>query len=830
MRRSLLAALVVATFFTICGTSAASPVKAQDAVDPRAPVPARGAPEIATPPYPGYMYYSQLGAWLQALDRRSARMSVRQIGLSANGNPMWLVTITGPWPNATVKARNLKYRQLLMTDPARAKRMLTTTSGIRIPVYINASIHGSETTGVDAAVRLIKRLATARDRETLAWLSKTIVYINPCQNPDGRIVDQRQNGNGFDLNRDFITLTQPETRATVAQLRALRPTVLLDLHGFVNPMLIEPCTIPHNPSLEYDLIIKWALPLARAMKSSLEQNTGLTAQIPYLYGTAEDKLGEVNEGWDDYGPYYTGQIAQQMGALGYTLETPYKTLDGVDAHYWTCVGMLRYVVQHRWGIMRDQAEIFRRGDKGLLDGRPWQGNMTDMLRPVPWGDPSFPYSNVVGDVTFPWGYIVPVDGTLQRDTLQALKFVNHARSYGVEVHKATEPFSYEGTIYPAGTYVLRTRQPLRSLLNNMLWDGEDVKAKYGVSSMYDISAWSLPESWGFDCVPALTRVAASLARVTTRQTVAGTVSGDGPVYWFDGSTNQAVAVVNEMLQRLYNVGMVTEPVAPYVAIPDGAFLIDVTDTPGAREYISRAAKAYGIDFVDAGDVTLDDVARLSKPNIAVNVDNQTYWVLKNVLGFANVSNVASSPTVSNSNTLYVSSASSTALLSAVQNWLAGATLERQRTYVGINRGASQAWANGLLPGVTVASDPDTADNGIVFAHYDPDSEYTAGYPEDDFAFCYPPYWFTESSATIASDITYQPGVTGPFHSGFWNNPDEAAVGEAAMVSGRYDGPAATDYGRVVLMGFHPTFRAMEENTYLLIARAAFLSAATPPAP
>ena len=41
------------------------------------------------------------------------------------------------------------------------------------------------------------------------------------------------------------------------------------------------------------------------------------------------------------------------------------------------------------------------------------------------------------------------------------------------------------------------QQALRSLANNLLWDGEDVKAQYGVSSMYDISAWSTPYIWGY---------------------------------------------------------------------------------------------------------------------------------------------------------------------------------------------------------------------------------------------------------------------------------------------------------------------------------------------
>ncbi len=69
--------------------------------------------------------------------------------------------------------------------------------------------------------------------------------------------------------------------------------ILLDLHGFVNPMLIEPCTSPHNPNYEYDLYIKWALKEAEAMRTAVEANTPFRADIPYL---------DYKEGWDDYPP------------------------------------------------------------------------------------------------------------------------------------------------------------------------------------------------------------------------------------------------------------------------------------------------------------------------------------------------------------------------------------------------------------------------------------------------------------------------------------------------------------------------------------------------
>ena len=133
--------------------------------------------------------------------------------------------------------------------------------------------------------------------------------------------------------------------------------VVLDLHGFVNPMLIEPCTPPHNPNYEYDLYIKWALAEAEAMEAELLLQTGFIAQIPYR---------DAPLGWDDWPPTYTPMYGMYHGAYGHTMETPYRDERGVDAHYWAVWGALNFIAQNREGMIYDQVEIFRRGFLDLL--------------------------------------------------------------------------------------------------------------------------------------------------------------------------------------------------------------------------------------------------------------------------------------------------------------------------------------------------------------------------------------------------------------------------------------------------------------------------------
>ena len=54
------------------------------------------------------------------------------------------------------------------------------------------------------------------------------------------------------------------------------------------------------------------------------------------------------------------------GASGDSMETPYRDIRGVDAHYAAVWGALKFVAQNQVEMVREQVEIFRRGFFSLL--------------------------------------------------------------------------------------------------------------------------------------------------------------------------------------------------------------------------------------------------------------------------------------------------------------------------------------------------------------------------------------------------------------------------------------------------------------------------------
>jgi len=82
-------------------------------------------------------------------------------------------------------------------------------SNARKRVYISCGIHGDEPAGPLAARRLV-----ADDQ----WPGNSDVWLCPCLNPTGFLLNRRENAQNVDLNRDYLRPEAAETRTHVAWL------------------------------------------------------------------------------------------------------------------------------------------------------------------------------------------------------------------------------------------------------------------------------------------------------------------------------------------------------------------------------------------------------------------------------------------------------------------------------------------------------------------------------------------------------------------------------------------------------------------------------------
>lgn len=99
----------------------------------------------------------------------------------------------------------------------------------KIKILIFAQQHGNEQSGKEAALLLINEL---QKPENQYLFDKIDFALIPQMNPDGSEKNQRRNGNGIDLNRNHLILTEPETIALHKFFNKYLFEVTMDVHEY----------------------------------------------------------------------------------------------------------------------------------------------------------------------------------------------------------------------------------------------------------------------------------------------------------------------------------------------------------------------------------------------------------------------------------------------------------------------------------------------------------------------------------------------------------------------------------------------------------------------
>lgn len=190
--------------------------------------------------------------YFMRLAEASPRISVEIAGYSHERRPILFFVATSPENHARIDA--VRANHLLRTDPATAKRA---SDDMPVVTWLNYGVHGAEASGMDAAIPTLYHLAAAQDENTKAQLDNSVILITAVFNPDGhsrrvswvtqygsdlRATDPsheihnqywpggRTNHYWFDLNRQWLLQTQPESQAWLSKWHEWKPQVSADFH------------------------------------------------------------------------------------------------------------------------------------------------------------------------------------------------------------------------------------------------------------------------------------------------------------------------------------------------------------------------------------------------------------------------------------------------------------------------------------------------------------------------------------------------------------------------------------------------------------------------
>ena len=324
------------------------------------------------------------------------------------------------------------------------------------------------------------------------------------QNPDGRAQGGvRAASYGMDPNRDGLYHTLTESIIGKSYLAKLEPVYLVEYHCTGFPFLIDPCTAPHDPCLEFDLISPRAHKLAEEVTAAL---TGSGVQPRVL---SCDENMDHGDDYDDASPIYSPGFSNHFGAIAQTIEAEGLHAREVLSCMYVAFGSM-YDLQTRWDdFLNFKIEYKRRGVvnentdakvnpflfvvspnadiQWKMPGNTW--GTYDTTPPWTWAQPGDAWSadgrvvelrsaltsQILPRVTpddktgfFPQYYVLPMNSEDQLDIASAKAALEYLTRVQARVERLTEDTTVNGKLYKAGALVIDMRQGNRDIVNTAL--------------------------------------------------------------------------------------------------------------------------------------------------------------------------------------------------------------------------------------------------------------------------------------------------------------------------------------------------------------------------
>jgi len=592
------------------------------------------ATRVATP--------EQITSALKSWANQSDRLKVIEYARSHENRPLHAVFISSPENLKNLNSIKDKISQLAdarITNDRKAKTLINELPAVAWMAY---SIHGNETSGADAALGVIYHLIASKDDDILELLDDMVIIVDPVMNPDGRARfaknleqyrgtapnydDQslihtgdwpygRTNHYYYDLNRDWVYLTQPETQGRVALINEWKPQILVDAHemGAQDTFMTGPAREPINKNVDYDLI-KWGNVFAKDQGNEFDRRN-------WRFYTGE---------WhEDLYPGYSFYVAFR-GTLGILYEQSRMAEDGVRRPEGT-IQSYKESVHHQFVSTMINLDTLKNNSKSMYEDY-WDGRKYNVSS-------NSKYSNR--------SYVVLANDNNGRINALAEKL----KAQDIEIYKNNKPINVSNALkqngvtvneytIPTGSMIIPNNQPEAPLVSAILeFDAEiddevlieekQKRIKNGSSIMYDTTAFNFTMMFG---LPAIT-VPQDLKDNLTNWTPSPEsleINQDAVIWAVDGKDDRSVAFAARLLEQNVQVRIIDKnSTLSGHDLSRGSVAVIAMDNPSynnLHETIKTVATDLGISVVSIesgfGPKELPDwggrhFRLLKKPQIAI---------------------------------------------------------------------------------------------------------------------------------------------------------------------------------------------------------------------
>lgn len=328
-----------------------------------------------------YARSHEITEYFRLVGEKSPRVRVGSFGRSWEGRDLTYAIVSAPENLRRLDAIREANRRLVFESD---KVTDDETNAMPIIIWSGYGVHGNEPSGPDAALLVLYHLA-AGGREVENMLQNMVVILGPNYNPDGRerYVGRanafrglfpsddpfdlehtetwpagRTNHYFFDLNRDWLPLTQPESSLRHAEYVRWRPQVTLDFHEMGGTSYFFQ---PGEPN--------------RVNPLTPRSNQEWTRLFATYHARALESVGEryfIERRFDDFYPGKGSTYPDLVGSIGILFEQSGTRGMFTDrgSHRQTYVSTVRNQVactlsslqaahEHRVALLRHQRDQFR---------------------------------------------------------------------------------------------------------------------------------------------------------------------------------------------------------------------------------------------------------------------------------------------------------------------------------------------------------------------------------------------------------------------------------------------------------------------------------------
>ena len=569
------------------------------------------------------------------------RVRLVTYGKSVEGRPLRIIVISSPQNISRIESIRTDIGKL--ADPrhvgsAELDRIVKSCPTI---TWINHCIHGDETASFEAVMMTLYTLLASQSPEVEKSLKDSVVILNPVYNPDGherfvvhynslatgspeRFALEKQaswdsvgrfNHYQFDMNRDKLAHAQPESWQESAAYLKWNPQVYVDEHGQPEHYFFPPNSMPTNRHFDRERFGRWTEIFGRANGATFDKNG-------WQYVTRET--------FDLFYPGYLDSFGSLAGAIGMTYETDgggnlarrreddtISTLRDATAHHFeTALTTVLTAASHREDLLRD----FRKFRTDTI-----AAGQTDKMKRI---------------VILPGtdqGRANELVTLLQRAGIEVQQLTAELKSGAAHRYLATKDGKATMESFPAGSIVIDLAQPMGKMARAFMEPDADLEPEFVKEQLaiqkrnekkndnerkdsfgfYDITAWSLPYTFGLesywteDALPLSASLIPTPEKPINAPAPGGEISGGKAlaayVWHYDADASILLAI--RLMNMNYRVAVVTKTVkVEGQTLEPGTFVARVsrnseklyTDLTDLSKQFGIKVRAVNSSFGDAG--------------------------------------------------------------------------------------------------------------------------------------------------------------------------------------------------------------------------------------